>query len=86
MTLLHSELAYRLTTAEIIYRRPDHPSLLQEYIWQEFDLLLELPKLKKFLRFWEAELDGKLFSVRVASAELLKPADYNWSDGRLLVH
>ena len=29
---------YRLTTAEIIYHMPDHPSLLQTYVWQEFDL------------------------------------------------
>lgn len=86
MTILPPQQSYKLTTAEILYRRPDHPSLLQEYIWQEFDLVPDFPKLKKFLRFWEAELDGKLYSVRVASAELLKPSEYNWSDGRLLIH
>lgn len=30
---------YRLTTAEILYRLPDHPRLLQTYVWQELDLL-----------------------------------------------
>jgi hypothetical protein len=25
---------YRLTTAEIIYHMPDHPDLLQTFIWQ----------------------------------------------------
>ena len=29
---------YGLTTAEIHYHMPDHPSLLQLYIWQEYDL------------------------------------------------
>ena len=29
---------YRLTTAEILYHMPDHPSLLQSYLWQEYDL------------------------------------------------
>jgi len=26
---------YGLTTAHILYRRPDHPWLLQTYIWQD---------------------------------------------------
>ena len=25
---------YGLTTAHILYRRPDHPWLLQSYVWQ----------------------------------------------------
>ena len=29
---------YGLTTATILYRLPDHPSFLQSYIWQEYDL------------------------------------------------
>ena len=31
-------LGYGLTTAEILYRMPDHPSLLQTYVWQNYDL------------------------------------------------
>ena len=26
---------YRLTTAEILYHLPDHPGLLQTYLWQQ---------------------------------------------------
>lgn len=66
---------YRLTTAEITYHRPDHPSILQRYIWQEFDLAPDFPVLARFLRFWERSLDGKLHSVRIASAELIRPAE-----------
>ena len=29
---------YSLTTAEILYRMPDHPALLQSFIWQDYDL------------------------------------------------
>ena len=50
---------YRLTTAEIIYRLPDHPKLLQSYIWQELDIAPRFPVLHKFLRFWETTLEGK---------------------------
>lgn len=66
--LLHD---YRLTTAEIIYRLPDHPSLLQSYIWQEYDLNPEFPELKRFLAFWQRELDGKIHCVNIASCELV---------------
>jgi uncharacterized protein Usg len=64
---------YRLTTAEIIYRLPDHPALLQTYVWQELDLAPRYPALKKFLDFWQRELEGKLHSVRVGSARLVTP-------------
>ncbi len=31
-------LGYGLTTAEIVYRRPDRHWLLQTYIWQDYDM------------------------------------------------
>jgi uncharacterized protein Usg len=65
---------YRLTTAEILYRLPDHPSLLQSYTWQALDLAPEFPVLKKFLSFWEQSIEGRLHSVRIASCKLVRPA------------
>jgi uncharacterized protein Usg len=67
---------YRLTTAEILYRMPDHPEILQSFIWQDMDLAPEYPVLRKFLAFWQRELDGPLHSVRVASAKVVRPASY----------
>ena len=29
---------YGLTTANILYGRPDYPWLLQTYVWQDYDL------------------------------------------------
>lgn len=63
---------YRLTTAEILYHMPDHPSLLQSFIWQEYDLAPEFPVLRRFLDFWTRNLDGRLHSVKVAHADLVK--------------
>lgn len=60
---------HRLTTAEIYYYYPDHPLLLQTYLWQEFDLAPDFPILNKFLNFWENSLDGKLHSVDITSCE-----------------
>ncbi|MCK9992396.1 MAG: hypothetical protein Dbin4_00916 [Alphaproteobacteria bacterium] len=60
---------YRPTTAEILYHIPDHPVLLQSFIWQRLDLAPRFPILCHFLDFWQANLDGKLHSVRVACSE-----------------
>jgi uncharacterized protein Usg len=31
---------YGLTTANIFYRLPDHPKIIQSYIWQEYICIL----------------------------------------------
>ncbi len=64
---------YRLTTAEIIYRLPDHPTLLQSYIWQDYDLAPRFPILGRFLAFWEKKIEGRLHEVRVGTARLITP-------------
>ena len=54
---------YRLTTAEIIYHLPDHPTLLQSFIWQKFDLAPDYPELQRFLEFWSTSLRRELDAV-----------------------
>lgn len=76
---------YRLTTAEICYHMPDHPGLLQNYIWQEYDIAPKYPVLHKFLSFWARELDGKLHSVRVASRTIIMPGDYRFCAAQLTI-
>ncbi len=66
---------YRLTTAEILYHMPDHPDLLQTFIWQTLDIAPRYPVLRKFLDFWQRELEGPLHSVKVAHRRLISPAE-----------
>ena len=66
---------YGLTTAQILYRRPDHNWLLQSYVWQEYDLFPQFPELQKFLEFWRVKLEGPLHSVMVAHSKLIAPAE-----------
>lgn len=77
---------YGLTTAEIHYRLPDHPLLLQIYVWQEYDLAPEFPTLRHFLDFWERELEGGLHSVRVAHQRLIRPSEFRAVDGIITIH
>jgi uncharacterized protein Usg len=77
---------YRLTTAEILYHLPDHPGLLQTYVWQELDLAPRFPVLRRFLDFWSRELDGKLHSIRVANAAIIQPAKIAHTAHLLTLH
>ncbi len=77
---------YSLTTAEILYRMPDFPTLLQSYVWQDYDLHPSFPKLIGFLAFWSENLDGKLFRVRVAHSQLIHPSEVRFVDGEIVLH
>ena len=77
---------YRLTVAEILYNMPDHPGLLQSFVWQEMDIAPRYPALRKFLTFWERELDGKVHSVKVASNPLITPGAYRFVGTELHLH
>ena len=50
----------RLTTAEVLYYMPDHPMLLQSFLWQTLDFPPDFPKVHKFLIFWRREIDAVL--------------------------
>jgi uncharacterized protein Usg len=77
---------YGLTTARILYRRPDHRWLLQSYVWQDYDLWPEFPQLQKFLTFWQDQLEGPLHSVTVAHARLIRPAEIRPVGGEFRLH
>jgi len=72
---------YGLTTAQILYRRPDHKWLLQTFVWQNYDLFPKFPELQRFLAFWMEKLEGPLHSVVVAHCKLIKPAELKAIDG-----
>ncbi|WP_428493438.1 usg protein [Rhodopila sp.] len=86
MTLVRQLQDYRLTTAEILYHLPDHPNLLQTFIWQDLDIAPRYPVLHKFLDFWQREIEGSLHSVRVASASLVKPPSVAHANALLRLH
>jgi len=79
-------LGYGLTTAEIVYRRPDRQCLLQTYVWQDYDMFPHFPVLKDFLAFWQTSIEGPLFAVTVAHSKLIKPAQLNAVDGVFRLH
>ena len=76
-------LGYGLTTAEIVYRRPDGP---WTYVWQDYDMFPNFPALKDFLAFWENSLEGPLFAVTIAHSKLIKAAELQAIDRVFRLH
>jgi uncharacterized protein Usg len=64
----------RLTTAEVLYYLPDHPALLQRFLWQTLDLSPDYPRVHRFLDFWRREIDAVIHSVTLSASGLVAPA------------
>jgi uncharacterized protein Usg len=77
---------YGLTTAKILYHYPDHPHLLQTYVWQDYDLAPKFPVLIGFVEFWKAKLEGPLHSIQFTHRKLIAPNEWRKVDGELVLH
>ena len=77
---------YGLTTAEILYHLPDHPHVLQTFIWQDYDLAPKFPVLFGFIEFWRAKLDGPLHSVYYTHRKLIAANEWRRVDGEFVLH
>ena len=63
----------RLVTAEVLYWMPDHPRLLQSFLWQTLDLAPRYPRLVRFLDHWRREVDAAIHSVMISQGGDLGP-------------
>ncbi|MCB2055187.1 MAG: Usg family protein [Geminicoccaceae bacterium] len=77
---------YRLATAEILYHLPDHPGVLQSFIWQHYDMAPRFPELRKFLDFWIDRIEGRLHAVYVGRQALIAPPRYENAKGYWNLH
>ena len=70
-----------LLTAEVLYFMPDHPKLLQTFMWQTLDVAPKYPRLAQFLDYWRREIEAVIHSVRVAHGEPLAIPDWRNANG-----
>lgn len=77
---------YGVTTAQIIYRMPDRPVLLQTFLWQHYDIAPGFPELKGFLKFWQEKLDGPLHSVSYVHRQLISANEWRALKGNFILH
>lgn len=77
---------YGLTTVQVHFWMPDHRSLLQQLVFQQYDLAPKFPRLDQFLDFWRTEIEAVLHSVRVAHKHLIGPAEWQAVDGVITIN
>jgi len=77
---------YSLATAEILYRMPDHPGVLQTFLWQDYDIAPRFPRLLSFLDYWRENIEGPLFRVRVSHRKLISPAEFRFIEGKFVLN
>lgn len=77
---------YRLTTAEIIYRLPDFPELLQSFVWQSLDLAPDYPRLQAFLTFWQDHIEGDIHSVKVTQSDVIGISEFRNAKDEFTLH
>lgn len=76
---------YGLLTAEVFYYLPDYPSLLQQYIWQDYDEAPDYPVLFGFLDHWRREIEAAIHSVRIAHDRTLGPREWRRVDNEFIL-
>ena len=67
---------YGLTTAEMFYRLPDYRNVLNTFVWQDYDLAPDYPRLFKFIEYWQDQIEGPLHSVRFSHKRLIGPNEW----------
>lgn len=76
---------YGLTTAQMFYRMPDHPSVLNTFLWSFHDLAPDYPKLFEFIEFWNREIEGPLHSVAFTHRTELRPGQWRHLTAEFIV-
>ena len=77
---------YGLSTIQVHYYLPDHPSLLQMFVMQQYDIAPGFPRLDRFLDYWRREIEAAIHSVRVAHQHLIGPAEWRAVDGVITIN
>lgn len=77
---------YGLTTAQMYYRMPDHPHVLNSFVWQDYDLAPDHNRLLKFIDFWREEIEGPLHSVVFTHRKMISPGEWRNVVGEFTYH
>lgn len=67
---------FTVATVNILYYLPDHKSLVNEFIWSTLDLKPKYPRIKRFLDYWEFNIDGKIKKVEIFDSPPLNINEY----------
>ena len=77
---------YGLTTAEVLYRMPDYTNVLNTFVWQDYDLAPDHPKLFDFIAFWQDKIEGPLHSVRFSHRKMVRAGEWRHVPGEFYLN
>lgn len=77
---------YGLTTARFFYRMPDFKNVLNEFVWQFYDLAPDHPTLFEKIEWWKAEIEGPLHSIVFVHRKLLSAGDWRQITGEFAIN
>jgi uncharacterized protein Usg len=77
---------YGLTTAELYYYMPDYVHVLNSFIWQDYDIAPDHPKLFNFIEFWQDKIEGPLHSVRFTHRKMLSSGEWRHVVSEVTLH
>ena len=63
-------LIKKLVTVNVLYYRLDYQSLLNSFVWQTNDMYPELPRVKKFLEYWEQNIEARIHEVMISHSHI----------------
>lgn len=70
-----------LVTTNVLYYRPDFPSIVNSFVWQTEDKLPSLPRVAKYLDFWRREIRAVIANIEVCYTDergSVRRADGMW--------
>jgi len=77
---------YGLTTAEFFYHLPDYTHVLNSFVWQDYDLAPDHPRLFPFVEFWQEKIEGPLHSVQFTHRKMIGAGEWRQVTGEFYVH
>ena len=77
---------YGLPPAEFIYRLPDFQSVLNAFVWQDYDLAPDHPRLFQFIEYRQEESEGPLHAVRFTHRKLVRAGEWRHVTGEFYLN
>ena len=66
-----------LMTCHVLYWRPGYTRLLQEFTWQFEDVTPQIPRTRKFIRYWHDHIEAIIAEVMLCeSGGEMRVVDY----------
>ena len=56
-------IPYEPVMLRITYHMPDHPHVLQEFVWQFLDFAPVYPRMNHFVNYWRNNIEGPIHTI-----------------------